>query len=331
MAVDRKKLTPARAPGPEDGKKTVLVTGAAGALAKRVIARLHGRYHVVAVDFRRKVETDAGIPSYKVEMEKRGFEDIFLNHKIDAVLHIGRIFAHESSRDRRYNANVLGSKKLLELCRKYGVGQVLIHSTYYVYGASAYNPALLDEDHPLKASEVTMDLVDSVELESLANIYLWKHPELNITILRPCNVLGPGVRNSMSLLLSHTFTPVLLGFSPMMQFLHVDDMADAMVLAFEKNKPGIYNVAPDDYIPYQRAVEECGCRKLPVPGIPPMVPKFMSSLLNWNAFFPPYLINYFKYPVILDGRLFAETFGWKPKRNLNDIFTYYRKTKLATG
>lgn len=327
MAVDRKKSAPASA----DGKKTVLVTGSAGALAKRVIARLHGRYNVVAVDFRRKVETDAGIPSYRVEMEKRGFEDIFLNHKIDAVLHIGRIFAHESSRDRRYNANVLGSKKLLELCKKYGVGQVLIHSTYYVYGASAYNPALLDEDHPLKASEVTMDLVDSVELESLANIYLWKHPELNITILRPCNVLGPGVRNSMSLLLSHTFTPVLLGFSPMMQFLHVDDMADAMVLAFEKNKPGIYNVAPDDYIPYQRAVEECGCRKLPVPGIPPVVPKFMSSLLNWNAFFPPYLINYFKYPVILDGRLFAETFGWKPKRNLNDIFTYYRKTKLATG
>jgi len=327
MAVEKKKT----AVPTEDGKKTVLVTGSAGALAKRVIARLHGRYNVVAVDFRRKVETDAGIPSYKVEMEKRGFEDIFLNHKIDAVLHIGRIFAHESSRDRRYNANVLGSKKLFELCRKYGVGQVLIHSTYYVYGASAYNPALLDEDHPLKASEVTMDLVDSVELESLANIYLWKHPELNITILRPCNVLGPGVRNSMSLLLSHAYTPVLLGFSPMMQFLHVDDMADALVLAFEKNKPGIYNVAPDDYIPYQRAVEECGCRKLPIPGIPPIVPKFMSSLLNWGAFFPPYLINYFKYPVILDGRLFAETFGWKPKRNLNDIFTYYRKTKLATA
>jgi UDP-glucose 4-epimerase len=51
--------------------------------------------------------------------------------------------------------------------------------------------------------------------------------------------------------------------------------------------------------------------------------------LNWNAFFPPYLINYFKYPVILDGKLFRDTFGWKPKRNLNDIFSYYRKQKLV--
>ncbi|MGH8446330.1 MAG: SDR family oxidoreductase [Solimonas sp.] len=312
-------------------KKTVLVTGAAGSLAKRVIARLHGRYQVIAVDFRRKVETDADVPSYKVEIHKRGFEDVFRRHKIDAVLHIGRIFTHEHDRTRRYNANVLGSKKLFELCRKYGVGQVLVHSTYFVYGASAYNPALLDEDSPLKASELTQDLVDSVELENLAQIYLWKAPELNITILRPCNVLGPGVRNTMSVLLSRPLVPVLVGFSPLMQFLHVDDMADAMVAAFEQNKPGIYNVAPDDYVTYQVAVEQCGCRKLPVPSVPPLLPKIISGLLNWNAFFPPYLINYFKYPVIIDGRHFRQTFGWKPRRNLNDVFSYYRKHKLLAG
>src|SRR3954471_11473805 len=100
-------------------RRTVLVTGAAGSLAKRVIARLHGRYNVIAVDFRRKVETDAGIPSYKVEIHKRGFEDIFREHQVHAVLHLGRIFTHESDRSRRYNANVLGTKKLLELATKY--------------------------------------------------------------------------------------------------------------------------------------------------------------------------------------------------------------------
>jgi UDP-glucose 4-epimerase len=312
-------------------KKTVLVTGAGGALARSVIARLHPKWQVIAVDFRKKVETEKGVPSYKVEMHKRGFEDVFRNHHIDAVIHIGRIFTHESNRLSRYNANVLGTRKLLDLCRKYYVKQVIIHSTFYVYGASPYNPALLDEDAPLKASEVTQDLVDSVELESLAQIYLWKYPELNITILRPCNVLGPGVRNSMSLLLARPLAPVLMGFSPLMQFIHVDDMADAHVTALEQNRPGIYNVAPEDWVAYQEAVTQCGCRRLPVLYIPPAVPKLVSSLLNWNAFFPPYLINYFKYPVIIEGKLFRETFGWKPKRNLNDIFAYYRKNKLLAA
>jgi UDP-glucose 4-epimerase len=312
-------------------RKTVLVTGAGGSLARRVIARLHPKWQVIAVDFRKKVETEKGVPSYKVDMHKRGFEDVFRNHHVDAVLHIGRIFTHESNRLSRYNANVLGTRKLLDLCRKYYVKQVIVHSTFYVYGASPYNPALLDEDAPLKASEVTQDLVDSVELESLAQIYLWKYQELNITLLRPCNILGPGVRNSMSLLLSRPLAPVLMGFSPLMQFVHVDDMADAYVVALEQNRPGIYNVAPDDWVAYQEAVTQCGCRRLPVLSIPPAVPKLVSSLLNWNAFFPPYLINYFKYPVIIEGRLFRETFGWKPKRNLNDIFSYYRKNKLLAA
>ena len=313
------------------GRKTILVTGAAGALAKRVIAKLHAHHDVVAVDFRRKVEFETGVPSYVVDMQKRGFEDVFTRHKVDAVIHIGRIFTHESDRVSRYNANVLGTKRLLELCKKYCVRQVIIHSTYFVYGAHPYNPALLDEDTPLKASEITQDLVDAVEVESLAQINLWKHPELHIAILRPCNVIGPGVRNAMSLLLSRTIAPVLAGFSPLMQFLHVDDMAAAVVAALEQDKPGIYNVAPEDWVPFQEAVRLCGCRALPLPAIPPAVPRALSQLMNWNAFFPPYLINYFKYPVIIDGRHFRETFDWTPKRNLNDIFSYYRKTKLLAA
>lgn len=329
MATRKKGPAAPTAVVAEEEKKTVLVTGAAGSLAQRVICRLHGKYQVIAVDFRRKVETDAGIPSYLVELHKRGFQDIFDAHKIDSIIHMGRIFPHEKTRMQRYNANVLGTKRLLDLAQAHGVSRVIIHSTYFVYGASPYNPSLIDEDAPLKASELTADLVDSVELESLANIYLWKYPELNITILRPCNVLGPGVRNTMSLLLSHRFAPVLMGFSPLMQFIHVDDMTEAMVRTFEGNRRGIFNVAPQDYAPYQDAVRECGCTPVPIPSIPPTLPRLLSNALNWNAFFPPYLINYFKYPVILDGRLFRETFDWKPKRNLNDIFSYYRKKKLA--
>jgi UDP-glucose 4-epimerase len=311
-------------------RKTVLVTGAAGALAGHVMARLQTlNYQVIAVDFRQKVETSAGIPSYRVELHKRGFEDIFAAHRIDSIIHLGRIFAHEKDRQKRYNANVTGTQRLLDLGRKYGATQVLFNSTYFVYGASPFNPAKLSEDAPLKASQLTQALIDSVEAESLINIHLWKHPELNITILRPVNVLGPGVRNSLSLLLSRPVVPVLAGFSPIMQFLHVEDLAEAVMLAFTGNKRGVYNVAPEDWAPYQAAVRECGCRRLPLPSWPPSLAVALSQVLSWGTFFPPYLIDYLKYPVVLDGQLFSKTFDWKPRRNLNDIFSHYRRQKAA--
>jgi UDP-glucose 4-epimerase len=309
-------------------KKKVLVTGAGGALAQKVIKRLKKQHDIVAVDFRQAAKIDKDIPSYKLDFCKRGFEDIFREHTFDAVLHLGRLMVTESDRVGRYNANVTGTQNLLNLSLKYNVREVIILSTFFVYGAHEYNPALLEETAPLKASGLTLNLVDSVELENLSNIYLLKYPELGITILRPCRVVGPGVRNSTSLLLSRKISPVLAGFSPMMQFLHVDDMADAIVLAFKKNKPGIYNIAPEDWIPYQDTLKRCGCILLPLPSIPSILPATLSRILGWKSF-PSYLINYFKYSVIIDGGLFKKTFGFRPKRNLHDIFEYYLDRKKS--
>jgi len=311
---------------PKQKKKTVLITGAAGSLAQQVINRLRDNYQIVAVDFRELTYHSDDIPSYKLDFNKRVFEDLFKTYEFDSVIHLGRISSSEETRLRRYNANVLGTQKLLDLSHKYGIGNVIVLSTYHVYGASAYNPALIDETAPLKAAELTMDLVDSVELENLANIYLWRYPDLNITILRPCNIVGPGVKNTISRLLSSHYAPVLLGFSPIMQFIHIDDMADAISLAHSKCKRGVYNVAPSDWIAYQDALEQCSCTPIPMPSIPPILPKTITRLLNLKMF-PSYLVNYFKYPVVINGKAFEEKFGFKPKRPLREIFRTYRELK----
>ncbi len=304
----------------------ILITGAAGVLAQQVIDRLRSTCDIVAVDFREQAYLGDDIPSYRIDFNKRGFEDLFRRYKFDSVIHLGRVRTSQMSRMRRYNANVLGSQKLLDLSHKYHIKQVIVLSTYHVYGAIAYNPALLDESAPLKAAELSMDLVDAVELENLAHIYLWRYPDLNITILRPCNIVGPGVRNTISNLLASKHAPVLAGFSPMMQFIHIDDMTDATILAYNKPQKGIYNVAPDDWVAYQRALTLCGCGKIPIPSIPAALPKLILRTLNLQHF-PPHLMHFFKYPVILDGQLFAQEFDFKPKRTLSAIFRYYLENK----
>jgi UDP-glucose 4-epimerase len=309
-----------------DARPCLLVTGAAGALAQQVIRRLRPGYRLVVCDARRQVSMPADIPSHHVDFNKREFEDLFREHRFDGIVHLGRIGPNEFTRDRRYNANVVGTQRMFDLCLKYGVRQVLVLSTYFVYGAHPLNPAFLTEDAPLKASELTMDLVDSVELENLTMIHLWKYPELNITLLRPCNIVGPGVNNTISQLLMRERVPVLAGFSPVMQFIHLEDMADAIALAFSRNIPGIYNIASDDVVGYQHAVQLCGCHRQRLPSLPPQLPVAISRLLGWQHF-PAYLINYFKYAATIDGSLFRKTFGFTPRYALADIFAHYAHLK----
>ncbi|WP_339799203.1 SDR family oxidoreductase [uncultured Marinobacter sp.] len=304
----------------------ILITGAAGTLAQQVINLLRETCDLVAVDFREQVYLGDDIPSYCIDFNKRVFEDLFRRYQFDGVIHLGRIMSSQETRISRYNSNVLGTQKLLDLSHKYGVHRVIVLSTYHVYGAVPFNPALIDEEAPLKAAGLTMDLVDSVELENLANIYLWRHPDLNITVLRPCNIVGPGVRNAISTLLSSERAPVLAGFSPMMQFIHIDDMAEALVKALQIEKRGIYNVAPCDWVAYQHALELCGCKQFPVPSIPPILPRTILRLLNLRRF-PSYLMDFFKYPVIIDGRAFSQDFDFRPRRSLDEIFHYYRENK----
>ena len=196
----------------EKSRPQILVTGAAGALAQQVISRLRDTCNLVAVDFREQVYLGDDIPSYCIDFNKRSFEDLFRRYRFDGVIHLGRIMSSQLTRMRRYNANVLGTQKLLDLSHKYNIKRVVVLSTFHV---------------------------------------LWRYPDLNITILRPCNIVGPGVRNSISTLLGMERAPVLAGFSPMMQFIHIDDMADAIVLAYNKPQRGIFNVAPQDWVAYQ--------------------------------------------------------------------------------
>lgn len=313
-------------------KSTVLVTGAAGSLARHVMSRLLKSHNIVAIDFRRMPKLDKidpsgkEIPCYHGDLGKRQFEDIFREHDINGVVHLGRMDSDEYTPERRYNSNVLGTQRMLKLCIKYEIKQVIVLSTFFVYGASPYNPVLLNENAPLKAVGITKDLVDSVELENLANIYLWKHPELNVTVLRPCHIAGPDVKNTMSRLLASPVAPALAGFSPMMQFVHLEDMADAVELAYRKNIPGIYNVASQHWIDYVSLLKDCGCKPLYLPSIPPIVPRLISRVMRWGTF-PSFLIDYFKYAVIIDGSLFADTFDYTPKYSLDDIVDYYRSSK----
>ena len=317
-----------------DKSRKILIIGAAGGLARiltNILSKANPEDQIIGVDSRPQAEEfeRENVQFLKIKYTRGNFEKLFRDNEFHAVYHLARMshaYSNKSNLAQRLDLNIMGTNRILELALKFDVKKMIILSTYHVYGASPYNPALIEETAPLKAAELTMDLVDSVELENLANIYLWRYPDLNITILRPCNIVGPGVRNTISSLLSSRFAPNLMGFSPIMQFIHIDDMADAVSLAHKKRRRGVYNVATSDWIAYQEALEYCGCTAISIPSIPPILPRAITGLLNLKMF-PSYLVNYFKYPVVINGENFNKTFGFKAKRPLKEIFRSYREDK----
>jgi len=311
-------------------KPEILITGAGGALAGQVIQKMKQLYSIIAVDFKGKVQPEEGVVFYHLDFSKRGFEEVFRKHDIKGVIHLGRILLYEWNRYRRYNTNVLGTQQLLDLSLKYGVDRVIVLSTFYVYGAHPYNPSLIDETFPPKAACTSANLADSVELDYLASIYMLKYPQLNISILRPCNIVGPGIKNSVNLLLQRKYVPCLLGFSPMMQFIHAEDLANAIMLAYEQEHTGIYNVASNDCVPYLKAVESSGGFPVPILSLPPQLPLKIVRMLNIREF-PDFLLEHYKYPVILDGALFRKTFGFEPQHTLKDIFFILQRIEIIDG
>ena len=116
---------------------------------------------------------------------------------------------------------------------------------------------------------------------------------------------------------------MVLGFDPMMQFIHEDDIAEAIALAIENETRGVFNVTGPSAVPLGVAIEEIGGRPLPLPdGI---TRSAISRLFRWGLYpFPPGAMDFVKYQCTLDGSRFRAATGFAPRFNLAETFATVR-------
>lgn len=295
----------------------VLLTGAAGSLAREVAKDLATRGHeIVGLDLRPRRHPDHPSLYERVKRyDHRRVDEVFRTHTPDALVHLGvRAGGFQAQSRQRYTQNVLGTRHLLRLARQHAVRRVVALSTYHVYGAHPHNPTFIQEDSPLRAVQTFPELVDTVELDHTVTTFLWRRREVSTVLLRPVNLVGPGLRNQVSTLLRARRCPRLLGFNPMLQFLHASDMVVAIRLAFESEQTGVFNVAGEGAIPWTRAIRAAGSRPLALPhGVAYPAVRVLS---RWNVAFPEHLMDFFRYPVIVSDEAFREATGYTPRVNV---------------
>jgi UDP-glucose 4-epimerase len=204
------------------------------------------------------------------------------------------------------------------------VQKLIVVSSGYVYGAFPENPFYMDEDHPLSASRAYPEIRDLVEVDTLATAFLWKHPHLRTCVLRPVNVLGYFVHSMIGSYLRMERIPTLLGFDPMMQFVHEEDVCEAIALALEHGLQGVFNVTGPGQVPLHTAIRETGGTALPLPEI--VLRPSIDALFRLGLFpYPSGALDFIKYPVTLSGRRFVEATNFRPLFSLEEIFHSVRR------
>jgi UDP-glucose 4-epimerase len=302
----------------------VLVVGVAGGQGRLVARRLSDKYRVVGVDVDAWSTRPPGIPFYRVDIRKRAFEDVFRNEQPTAVVHLGFVRHFREDPGERYDVNVRGTRRLLDHCQNYGVKKLVVNSSGYVYGALAENPHFMDEDYPLGASRNYPEIRDLVEVDTLTTAFMWKNPDVNTIVLRPVNTLGYYVHSAIGRYLQMRRVIVMTGFNPMLQFIHEEDLTEAIALAVEQEVRGVFNVTGAGEVPLRVAVRETG-------GHPLSLPEFLARPLIGRLHaaglfpFPAGAIDFIKYPCTISGRRFNEATGFRPAFGLLETFRVLRR------
>lgn len=296
----------------------VLITGISGAVGRQLARRLLADYEVCGVDLRGWPNRPERIRIYPVDPRKQGFQDVFRNERPDAVLHLG-FGAPGASR----NMNLHGVQHLLEHSLRYDVRKLLALSGSVVYGASPDNPFFMDEDHPPAGARDYPEVRDLMEMETLVMGFLWKAAQVRTCLLRPSHILGPLSHSAMCSYLRFARPPMVLGFDPVFQFLHEEDLATGVVRALELGLSGVYNLAGSGQLPLSAAVRAVGGRPLPIPG--PLLRAALGGPLPLRiAPWPAAAVDYLKYPVTISGRRFVEATAFTPHFELHEIFQSLR-------
>ncbi len=299
--------------------KKLLITGISGGQGRLLAKRVAESWEVIGVDRIPWEGAPREIRMTTMDLRTKRFENIFRVERPDAVVHLAFIRHFRSDPQVRHEVNVEGTRRLLEHCAEYGVKQVIILSSSYVYGALPENPMYVDEDHSLNISRTFPELRDLAEVEGLVSTFLWRYPEIATCILRPVNTLGYYVHSAIGSYLKLDFVPTVSGFNPMMQFIHEEDVSEALALTLEKELRGVFNVVGPGAVPLKTALHAIGIQRISVPD--PIARALIGQLFRFNLYqFPPDAIDFIKYPCTISGKRFEKATGFQPLFSLEDTF-----------
>jgi UDP-glucose 4-epimerase len=300
------------------GGRVVTVTGASSFLGANLVGLLEedetvGR--IVAVDIRPPQTAGRKTRYYEVDFTQPTAEarlsEIFAAERTDTLVHLAFLASPSHRAALAHELESVGTRHLLVAARHAQVRKVVMWSQTVLYGAHPSNPNFLTERHPLRAPMSEPFFADKIEAEVEVNRFAQRVPGAVVTVLRTAPILGPTVSNYVTRWLARRITPTMMGFDPLVQFLHEVDAIAAFKLAIDRDHAGTYNVVADGVLPMSTVVKLAGRLAVPIPH--PLANTLGAAL--WVAQLadaPPSFVPYMRFLCVADGAKAKDKMGFRP-------------------
>lgn len=304
----------------QKSKKKLVLIGSSGFKGEKLIQTLDKDKdfdQIIAIDRFKPKSISKKLKFYKLDLTENTADsklaEIFQKEKVDCIFHAAFPVTPPKNTAVAHELISIGTMYILNAAAAARVKKIILASTTDVYGASAKNPNFLTEDkHQPQGHKQSRFLADKIEAEKMCLRYAKKYPGSQVCILRPCTILGPSIQSYKTRIFQRPFVLSVLGFDPLLQFLHEDDLLQAFLLSLKKDISGIFNIVGNGVLPLSRVIEITGKKNL---GIPQLALKSIVELA-WTLDISPAPsshIDFLRYTYVADGSKAEQELGFKPK------------------
>ncbi len=292
--------------------QVILITGVAGYWGRRLAQRLLAEPGVRVVGLDREpppaIAPLPGMTYIQNDLRQPTLADALTAAQVDAVCHLS-FRPSQTHTEAAFDFNVMSTINLFGACAQAGVRQIVVKSSTAVYGARHDNPAFLRETHPLRGHRQYGTVRYQMEIEHFCRKFHHTDPQARLTLLRFANIIGPTADTPMTRFLREAGAPVLLGFDPLLQFIHEDDVVEALAHALLAGVAGVFNVAAPPPIPLTRVLALA--QKIPVI-LPHTLAYWAATLAPDLERYAPLPLDYVRYRWVADTEQMSEVLGFTP-------------------
>jgi UDP-glucose 4-epimerase len=305
--------------------RVVLVTGVSRYLGGLLAAKLSedpSIERVIGVDVE-PPKTDVGRTEFvRADIRNPIIAKVIASAKVDTVAHMSVIATPfgAGGRTAMKEINVIGTMQLLAACQKAPtVRKLVVKSTTAVYGSSSRDPALFAENMEPRALPRSGYAKDSVEVEGYVRGLGRRRPDVEVTLLRFANFIGPSIDTPLSRYFSLPVVPTVFGFDPRIQFVHETDGMEILRRAVVEDHRGTFNVAGEGVLLLSQAIRRAGRTSVQFPSSAVSV---VGSLFRRTGLvdFSPEQVAFLQFGRGVDTTRLREDFGYLARYSTLEAF-----------